>query len=279
MKDRARQSSAFEEGSRKPDSLSDRTRIKTEPEDKPCPVASKSTLDDSGIGFDEENCCNMDAKESDKRPIPTIKPETGEAKVTVFEHEDRILLRGSGSTKSAKMNFMLSLPRRTDGREPAWLDTRSSDFDEVSKIGGGVLFKLTNTTEAEIRVDMYEMFDLMPSIILEIMSRTTVGAKWDPLQSSLSGKFRVQHRVNARLMLAESIKIVTRHKPYRLPVVALSSQRIEPSYLTILKSCGHEFEARTDMANILEFVTHKVSRDPSDMSPWLDRTDEEVEVL
>ena len=82
------------------------------------------------------------------------------------------------------------------------------------------------TTEPEIRVDVYEMFDLMPNIILGIMSKTTVGAKWDPLQSSLSGKFPIQHRVNARLMLGELIKIVTRHKPNRLPVAALHSQCI-----------------------------------------------------
>ena len=275
MKGTGRQSSPLEEGSRKFYLLSDGTRIETEPEEEPSPVASKSTLNDSGIGFDEGNCCDMDGKESDRRPIPIIKPETGDPKVTVFEHEDRIVLRGSRSTKSAKMNFMLSLPTRTDGREPAWLDTRLRDFDEVSKVGGGVHFKVTNTTGP----DIYEMFDLMPSIILEIMSKTTVGAKWDPFQSSVSGKFRFQHRVNARLMLGESIEIVTRHKPNRLPVAALRSQCIEPSFLTILRSCGHEFEAKIDLRNILEFVTHKVSRDPSNMSPWLDRTDEEIDVV
>ena len=86
------QSSPLEEGSRKFYLLSDGTRIKTEPEERPSTIASKSTLDDSGIGFDEENCRDMDEKESDKRPIPTIKPESGEAKVTVFEHEDQIVL-------------------------------------------------------------------------------------------------------------------------------------------------------------------------------------------
>jgi len=126
----------------------------------------------------------------------------------IFKYNDEITIEGSESNKSAKINFMTSLPISENDESFDWLDPELSNLDEISIIGGSIKYEFLNKTGPSVHLDLYTLYDRVPTMHPEVMSRRTVATNWDPLRSSLSEKFRISREVSAKIVRGDAVNLL-----------------------------------------------------------------------
>jgi len=166
---------------------------------------------------------------------------------------------------------MSSFPNHSSSRQLGWLDPSLSDLDEISIKGGEIHYKLKNNVGSSLIADLYVLSDVCPNIEPEILSKSTVGVDWDPLRSSIGGKFRIRHKLKAQLLPNEAMEFIFQHSTKRFPIAALRSQTIEPRFPVLIRGCDPASEVVLSLGNHVRYIVHETSVGLDDLSPWSDR--------
>jgi len=228
----------------------------------------------SPLPDEEEMSVELTAQISrDTKTYPgTVESSSRKRKESTYEYEKEIMIQGpenpNRGRRSNRIDFTASIPY---GETKFWEESgyALSDEQEVSILGGKLIYTMTNISGPPLIVDIYDLFDRNLNCRPEVLENNYVPIDWDPLSTILNRKFKIRPRMRGYVLrTGESLSFSATHlRCDKVKVGALMKRAAIPCYLAVLEGLSRKSDLNFSFSNSLRYVVN----DPLafvDLSPW-----------
>ena len=136
-----------------------------------------------------------------------------------------------------------------------------------------IKLSVANRAGCAINFDLYVLYNKEPKIQLEVLSKSTVGREWDPMNSSVAEKFLIKNRAkNYRLYRDETFRLKMNHPTGELDMDRFLDRKDIVDFLIIVRGLGRRSDISVSMSNRMRY---KRSPEMINLTEWSEMEEEE----